>query len=244
MRYQWLSDPSFHIGHIPALTNESKYCLMVGNCCLSNKFSVTCFGEAQLRAENKGSLGYIGGSNNTYWDEDYWWGVGFEAISSHPVYNPDHLGAYDVTFHDNGEALENWFVTQGQMFVGGNLAVEQSSAGTSSKTYYWEIYTLMGDPSLMVYMGIPPEMTASYPGVLMAGMTSVDITTESYAYIGLSNYGDTYITSACADSSGNATLTFDALSDPGYIGIVITKQNFKPHIDSIQVIPAVGPYLI
>jgi len=235
------SDPSFKISDIANLENESKYCLMVGNCCLSNKFSVTCFGEEQLRAEDKGSLGYIGGSNNTYWDEDYWWGVGLEAISANPVYNPDHLGAYDVTFHDNGEALQDWYVTQGQMFVGGNMAVEQS--GSSAKTYYWEIYHLMGDPSLMVYMSVPPEMTAIYPDVLMIGATSVDITTEPYAYIGLSKDDDTFVAAACTDSTGAATLTFDALMDPEYIGIVITMQNFKPHIDSIQIIPATGPYL-
>ena len=86
-------------------------------------------------------------------------------------------------------------------------------------------------------------MTAIYPDALMIGTATVDISTEPYAYIGLSNNGDTYIASTCADSLGAATLTFSALSDPGYIGIVITKQNFKPHIDSIQVIPAAGPYL-
>ena len=237
------SNPSFKISDISNLQNENMYCLMVGNCCLSNKFSVNCFGEELLRAENKGALGYIGGTNNTMWNEDFWWAVGFEAISTNPPYNPNHLGAYDVTFHDHGEALEDWFITQGQMFVGGNLAVEQSSTSTSTKTYYWEIYHLMGDPSLMVYMGIPPELTTVYPNELLVGSTSVDITTEPYAYIGLSKDGDTYISSACADSSGDATLTFDALTDPGYVGVVITKQNFKPHIDSIQIIPAVGPYV-
>ena len=46
-------------------------------CCQSNKFDEpTCFGEKLLRANNKGAVGYIGGSNNTYWDEDYWWAVG------------------------------------------------------------------------------------------------------------------------------------------------------------------------
>ena len=46
-----------------------------------------CFGEALLRAEDKGAIGYIGGSNNTYWDEDFWWGVGSGNITSNPSYN-------------------------------------------------------------------------------------------------------------------------------------------------------------
>ncbi len=238
---QGWADPSFTISHISNLQNDQKYCLMVGNCCLSNRFNANCFGEAVLRAANKGALGYIGGTNNTYWDEDYWWGVGFEAVSANPIYNPDHLGAYDVTFHDHGEDISDWFVTQGQMVIGGNLAVQQSNSGM--KTYYWEIYTLMGDPSLMIYMSIPPAISATYPDVLLVGSTSFDITTEPYAYIGLSMDGDTFVAAACADDAGDATLTFDAQMTPGYLGIVITKQNFKPLIDSIQIIPATGPYL-
>lgn len=239
---QGWADPSFKISDIPNLQNNHKYCLMVGNCCLSNRFNTNCFGEEQLRAAGKGALGYIGGSNNTYWDEDYWWGVGFQAVSSTgPSYNSDHLGAYDVTFHDHGEAIDDWFVTQGQMVVGGNLAVQQSNSGM--KTYYWEIYHLMGDPSLMVYMSIPPQLTATYMDPILVGTTTLNITTEPYAYIGLSENGNTLVSCACADAAGAATLTFAAQTNPGYLGLVITKQNFKPLIDSIQVIPATGPYL-
>ncbi|MFH1936895.1 MAG: C25 family cysteine peptidase, partial [Bacteroidota bacterium] len=235
-------NPSFYISHIPNLQNNQKYCLMVGNCCLSNRFNTTCFGEEVLRASGKGALGYIGGTNNTYWDEDYWWGVGFKSVSTNPPYNPNRLGAYDVTFHDHGEAMDDWYVTQGQMVVGGNLAVQQSGSGL--KTYYWEIYHLMGDPSLMIYMSIPPPITAAYQDPILIGTISVDITTEPYAYIGLSKDGDTFVAAACADSAGAATLTFDTLNNPGYLGIVITKQNFKPLIDSIQIIQVTGPYLI
>ena len=61
---------------------------MIGNCCQSNAFDVSvCFGEALLRENNKGAVGYIGGSNNTYWDEDYWWAVGNTSnITSNPNY--------------------------------------------------------------------------------------------------------------------------------------------------------------
>jgi hypothetical protein len=85
------ANPSFLTSHISALENAHKYCLMVGNCCSSLEFQTTCFGEEVLRAVDKGALGYIGGSNSTYWDEDYWWGVGYEAISANPVYNAGNL---------------------------------------------------------------------------------------------------------------------------------------------------------
>ncbi|MFW5705849.1 MAG: C25 family cysteine peptidase, partial [Bacteroidota bacterium] len=137
------ADPSFVISDVSGLTNAHKYPLMVGNCCSSLEFQTTCFGEEVLRASLKGAIGYIGGSNSTYWDEDYWWGVGFEAVTANPSYNPENLGAYDRTFHDqSGIGIEDWYIAQGMMSVAGNFAVTQS--GTSREEYYWEIYHLMG----------------------------------------------------------------------------------------------------
>jgi uncharacterized cupredoxin-like copper-binding protein len=235
------ADPSFVISDIANLTNAHKYCLMVGNCCLSCKFDVSSFAEEQLRAADKGSVGYIGGSNNTYWDEDYWWGCGFKSVVLHPAYDPAHIGAYDGTFHDHGEPVSEWFITQGQMVVCGNYAVEESNSGL--KQYYWEIYHLMGDPSLMIYYSVPPALAATYQTPLMIGMTTLTVNTEPYAYIALS-MGGTLLDARLADASGNAVLTFAPLSTPGYADIVITKQNRQPHIGTIQVIPASGPYIV
>jgi hypothetical protein len=235
------ANPSFLISDISSLTNAHKYCLMVGNCCLSCKFDVNSFAEEQLRAVNKGSVGYIGGSNNTYWDEDYWWGCGFKTVVLHPAYDPTHTGAYDGTFHDHGEPTADWFVTQGQMVVCGDYAVEESNS--SMKQYYWEIYHLMGDPSLMIYYSVPTAITASYQSPLMIGMTSLSVNTVPYAYIALSMNG-TLLDAKIADAAGAATLNFTALNMPGNADIVITKQNKQPYINTIQVIPASGPYVI
>ncbi|RKX24321.1 MAG: hypothetical protein DRP45_08490, partial [Candidatus Zixiibacteriota bacterium] len=69
--------PSFTTGDLPGLTNYNMYLLGIGNCCSPNEFNTgTCFGEAFLRLEDKGGIGYIGSTASTYWDEDYWWGVG------------------------------------------------------------------------------------------------------------------------------------------------------------------------
>lgn len=235
------ADPGFTIADIPSLNNAHKYCLMVGNCCLSAKFDVNSFAEEQLRAVDKGSLGYIGGTNSTYWDEDYWWGVGFKTVALHPPYNAAHIGAYDGAFHDHGEPTSDWFITQGQMVVCGNYAVEESGSGM--KTYYWEIYHLMGDPSLMIYFSEPQALSATYQNTLMIGMTSLTVNTEAHATVALSN-GGVLIAAALADATGLVNLNFPALSAPGNLDIVITRQNRQPHIGIIQVIPAEGPYVV
>ena len=80
-----------------------------------------------LRAEDKGAVGYIGGSNNTYWDEDYWWAVGSTSnITANPTYAGTGLAIYDRWIHENGESQSDWFFTQGQVIHSGNLAVTQA----------------------------------------------------------------------------------------------------------------------
>ena len=147
-------NPSFETSDIANLSNEHKYGLWVGNCCLSCKFEVAeCFCEAALRASKKGAVGYIGASDNTYWDEDFFWSVGFKTVSLNPPYSANNLGAYDRMFHTHGESSDKWCNTQGQLVIGGNLAVQQSTS--LRKLYYWEIYHLMGDPSLTITLHKP-----------------------------------------------------------------------------------------
>jgi hypothetical protein len=236
------ADPHFGISDITPLQNNHKYCLMVGNCCKTSNYGTTCFAEEVVRAANKGALGYIGCSDYSYWDEDYWWACGYKAVTTSPVYNFQHLGSYDVTFHDHGETPSEWFVTLGQMVVGGNLAVEESSSGI--KQYYWETYCLMGDPSLSIYYSVPGPVAAAYPAATIVGTSGLTVTTEPYAYVALALHDTTLLAAQCADTSGIVNLTFSPLTSPDSLSVVITKQNRKPHLGYIQVVPATGPYMV
>ncbi len=238
------SSPGFSVNDIPGLNNAHKYPLMVGNCCVTNKYDEpACFGEALLRADGKGALGYIGGSNNTYWDEDYYWGVGYKSgIPLHPTYSATTLGAYDRTFHDHNELFGNWYVTMGQMVNAGNLAVSQS--GSSLYSYYWEIYHLMGDPSLMVYFSQPDPMTVSYSSLMPLGSATFNITTNApYCYAAISMGGVLY-GAALADSLGNVVLNLNPISTPGNADVVVTCQNKQPYIGTLVVASPSGPYVL
>lgn len=241
------ADPSFSVSDVASLNNNHKYPLMIGNCCQTNKFDdPVCFGEALLRADGKGALGYIGGSNNTYWDEDYFWGVGYRSFSNYPpqhaTYSASNLGAYDRTFHSHGEPFGSWFQTQGQMVVAGNLAVQQS--GNSSANYYWEIYHLMGDPSLMVYYSEPPAMTVTYNSLMPLGATSFQITTNApYCYAAISMNGILH-GAALADSLGNISVNLTPITVPGTADVVITCQNRQPYIGTVIVASPSGPYVL
>jgi len=236
----WYS-PSFTIPNINSLQNAGKYPLVVGNCCLTNHFNTTtCFGEAWLRAENKGAIGYIGGTNSTYWDEDYWWGVGAGSVTANPTYAATGLGSYDCMFHDHNEAAADWYTTAGGMIMAGNLAVVE---GNGSINYYWEIYSLMGDPSLIPYMGVPSENDADWPEQIFIGLTEVTISAEPYSCVALSMDGELYGT-GIVDDSGEVTLTIPPFTVPGDAQLVITAQNRIPIITTIPVIPNEGVYLV
>ena len=214
---------------------------MIGNCCQSNKFDVNvCFGEALLRAADKGAVGYIGGSNNTYWNEDFWWAVGNGSISANPTYAGTELGVYDCLMHENGEQQSDWFITQGQMIHAGNLAVTQAGG---SEQYYWEIYHVMGDPSLMPYIGVPASLIVSHNSATPLGTSSFIVTTEENAYVAASMNG-VLIDAQLADVSGVVNLDLSSISNPGTLDIVITKQFRQPYQGIVQIISPTGPYVI
>ena len=242
------ANPSFDTSDVSSLTNNEKYGLWIGNCCLSVKFEESeCFGEAALRKANGGAIGDIGGSNSTYWDEDYWWGVGFTGnIVAQPTYADTGRGAYDGLWHTEAnevDDLASWFTAQGQVTVCGNLAVEASTS--PRKQYYWEIYHLMGDPTITNYIGTPQALTVTpSPGALMLGMSELNVASAPYTYVALSQDG-VLIAAAVSDASGNANLTFesDALAI-GTADLVVTGQNKIPHIGTIAISPADEPYVV
>ncbi|MCF8219409.1 MAG: T9SS type A sorting domain-containing protein [Bacteroidales bacterium] len=236
------SDPQLYIGDLSDVQNHGKYGLMVGNACLTNKFDdPTSFGEAVLRLDNRGAIGYIGGSNNTLWDEDFYWSVGVTGnINANPDYQSTGEASYDKLFHTQGQPYSQWHTTQAQMMFAGNLSVEASTS--TNKEYYWEIYHLMGDPSLMPYLGVPDLPTASYPNALPIGVSQMQIDTDPYASVALS-IDDSLIDAATSDQSGSAQLNFLPLTDTGTAMIVITSQNHQPYIDSLQIISPNGPYI-
>jgi hypothetical protein len=224
---EWV-DPKFSSSNVSTLQNNHKYPLMVGNCCLSNSYQLTSFGETLLRASGKGAIGYIGASNVSYWDEDYYFGVGYRGTinATASAYSASALGSYDRAFHDHGEAFGEWYTTMGQMLDAGRLAVEQS--GSNLKGYYWEEYNLMGDPSLMIYFGVPSKMTVT---ATLTSLTTVEIKADPYSYAAVSQNG-ILLGAALADASGLATVT---ISSPlsATADVVVTRQNRQPYVGTI-----------
>jgi len=232
------ADPAFDNNDVNSMSNDNMYPTMVGNCCLTNAFdSGTCFGEALLRKANGGAIGYIGGSDVTYWDEDYWWGVGSGNINVNPNFNQTGPGAYDGMFHENNE--ENWAVVNSAIIMVGNLAVAEANG---MDDYYWEIYHLMGDPSLSTYLGVPVENNVSYSPMLPIGAEAIEIQADPFSYVGLTQNGE-LISSGLVEESGFLVLVFDPINDAGVLDITITGQNTQPFFGEIIVSSPDGAFV-
>lgn len=237
------ADPTFTIANVNSLQNTNKYPVVVGNCCITNAFQMgVCFGEAWLRAENKGAVIYIGGTNNTYWDEDYYWGVGYKppVVSTGSPFVPGRTGMYDAVFHEHSEPVEDWGTNVGAAMFMGNMAVVMSNS--TRINYYWEIYSIMGDPSLIPYIGIPAQNAAVVPPTLFLGVSTLDIVADPYSYVAVS-MNNVLHGVGVVGPNGMLSMSITPFTEPGNAQIVITRSRRKPLIANIQVVPNVGPYV-
>ncbi|MDR0438583.1 MAG: C25 family cysteine peptidase, partial [Bacteroidales bacterium] len=231
--------------HIPNFTNENKYPLMIGNCCLSAKFEVANnVGTELVRAQRKGAVTYIGGSNNTYWYEDLQWALG--TMTSAQTQNPENItitntgwGVYDRQWHTQGQPRTDWAYTTSEIIFWGNMAVELGSATSpaTKKLYYWEIYHVLGDPSYIQTVTTPQTLTVTHLDAITTSDLEFEIQTVPYAYVGFTMDGE-LIGGGMTDASGQFTLTFDDPLELGDAKLVITAKGYIPYITTVAVIPS------
>ncbi|MBR1644990.1 MAG: T9SS type A sorting domain-containing protein [Bacteroidales bacterium] len=226
------AQPRMSVPDVARMTNNDRPGVMIGNCCLSNKFDVwTCYGEALLRQTgNAGAVAYIGASDNTYWDEDFYWAVGLRSIvqnTSNFDYDSERKGMLDRLFHTHGEPQEDWYTTTGAMIYAGNMAVESSTS--TLKRYYWEVYHVMGDPSLMPWLGeadvLQPQLQSVADGNSQVG--SLQVKAVPGAYVALT-HDEELLAAAFAGSDSVALLVSSALAQYDSLQVAVSGQGFQP----------------
>jgi hypothetical protein len=213
------------------LHNRNMYPFIISNACQTAKFDdPNSFGNRLVLEKNRGAIGFIGCSNDSYWDEDYFWAVGLGRITEDPVYDEKGPGIYDRLFHTHNELPSDWFYTLGQVNYAGNLSV---SSGTSPrKKYYWETYNIIGDPSIIPIIGTPQSFSISVPDTLPNGIRSYTLQSEPFCYVAVS-HSDTLWDASFAGKSGSVTLHFPDTSNDSCL-VVITGQNRVPIIKTVH----------
>ena len=212
--------------------NTNMYPFVISNACRTAAFNDTAsLGSKMLTTNLKGAIGFIGCTNDSYWDEDFYWAVGAGIPNDNPKYNETGLGAYDRLFHTHGELPSEWYTTMGQVNYAGNLSV---SASTSTrKKYYWETYTLLGDPSVTPVVGAPLPFNVTLPDTLPNGMTTFPFNSEPFSYVAVSHF-NTLWDATFAGPSGSVILNMPGITNDSCL-VVITGQNRKPLIKTIRI---------
>ncbi len=237
------ADPSFTVSNVSSLTNTNKYFWAMGNCCLAADwgYSGTCFAEAMLRAQNKGAWGYIGSCPSTYWYEDYYFGVGATTVFSQmPTQAQTTDGVYESMFDDDE------FNTLNSVPFFGNVAVTYSHAGSYQSSvndqYYWEAYHTLGDGSVMPYHKNPVANNVSHAPTLGIGMTTFTVNADAGSYVAITKNNE-ILGVAQVGSTGSVDVPITPVTTTGEVMIVVTRNQRKPYIQTIQVVAMDGPYL-
>jgi len=230
---EW-TQPNFTNSNVNQLTNADKYFLAMGNCCLSGNYGYgqPCFGEAMIRATNKGAYSYIGSCPYTYWYEDYYFGVGAtNTFSNTPNINNTATGVYDAVW------MDDTYNTVSSMTFLGNIAVCYAYAGnyqtSINATYYWQAYHVLGDGSIMPYRVNPTANTVSHATTFPAGATSFTVNAEAGSYVGISQ-NNTLLGAALVPAAGSVNVPVTPVTS-GEVMIVVTKPQRQPYMQTISV---------
>ena len=231
-------NPFITYDDINSLTENNIAGFWIANCCLTSKYHASNnFAEAAIRKKNGGAAGYIGAANETIWEFDFMWLIGNSFTSNISAnYNDSKSGVADALYHTltNEQNIDNQYITAAQILNRGNLAVTES--GCISYKYYWEVFNLMGDPSMVVHYKKPTTNNVQYyPQNLVIGNKMLTIETVPFALCAISQNGK-LIASAYSDKDGTAMLNFNAESlTEGEATLVITAQNKITYIEQIPI---------
>ena len=235
--------PEFNVNNVNQLTNEHKYFLAVGNCCQSGDWGYgTCFGEAMVRAENKGAYAYIGSCPNTTWYNDYYFGVGAtnRYDGTMPTYEETTMGMYDAAWVDDA-----YNTVCSYMFIGnlaGNAAQALGYQMHSATLYYWQAYHVLGDGSVMPFRVQPTENNVSHMPTLPIGMDFFTISADPGSYAAITKDGVLYGAGLIGDS-GTADIAIQPITSGGDVTICVTHPQRIPYLNTIPAAAMEGAYI-
>lgn len=238
------SDPSFSVADVNALTNVDKYFWAMGNCCLAADwgYNSTSFGEAMIRADQKGAWGYIGSCPITYWWEDYYFGVGATThTGSMPTMEQTTMGNYDAFW------MEDTYNTLASVPFSGNLAVAYSHAEggyehAASTRYYFEAYHTLGDGSVMPYKTEPTDNDVTHLPTLPIGMDYYTVSAAPGSYVGISQAGTLY-GAGMIDETGETDIPLEPITAGGDVTIVVTHPEHVPYIATVPAAAMEGAFV-
>ena len=240
------SSPSFTNANADALTNADKYFFAVGNCCLAanwgNSNYTPCLGENLIRSAEKGAVCYIGSVVETYWFEDYYFGVGAHDPEPATVQTVESTmtGMYDALFDDTE------FNSMSSIIYIGNAAVTYAHAAgyeySVDDEYYWRAYQCLGDGSVMPYMTQPSINQVSHDLTLGIGVNTFTVNADAGSYVSITRDNE-ILGVAQVGPEGTANVPITPVTTSGDVLVTVTRSQRQPYIQTIQAVPLEEAYI-
>ncbi len=242
--YSW-GDPELTIAGVNNLTNEHKYFLAMGNCCIAADWGLsnTCFGEAMIRAEKKAAYAYIGACPSTYWLNDYYFAVGAtrHADGTMPTFEETSTGCYDAIWNDDA------YNTVAAIPFIGNLACNYADANGIelhvNTLYCWQAYHTLGDGSIMPFRVKPTANQVSHMNIVPIGLPTYEVSADAGSYVAISKDGELRGV-GLVDESGSVVINLNPITSGGDVTICVTHPQRIPVIEQVPAAALDGAYVV
>jgi hypothetical protein len=207
----WDDGPRFTATDVNNLTNEEMLPLVHSYSCLTGLYSSSCFGETWINASGKGALVFWGSSATSYWDQD-------DVLEK---------GAFEACF---GEGY-TWACGISHRAL---YHLYQHYSGGGSTHRYFEMYNILGDPSVDIWTDVPATFDVSHAAEVPVGATSFDVTVNvsggdpvEYALVHVEKADDGVTEASYTDAAGFISIPLTPpIASPGTLDVTVTKHDF------------------
>jgi hypothetical protein len=186
----WADGPPFSQSDVNGLTNANMYACVYSFACLTGNYTVSeCFMETWVRVANKGAAVATGSTVTSYWTED-------DVLQKR---------LFDAIFDPNQPEVPKQV---GPILIEAKMRyLAQMGSGSTTRRYF-EMYNIMGDPSLSLAGATPPHGMGVTPanGLSAQGQVGGPFTPNSITFT-IENFNDTPITYQVTNMANWLTVT-------------------------------------
>jgi len=219
---------NYNISHVDQLTNVGKLPFIWSVACDNGRFTNgTCFAEVWLRATDN-ATGEPTGAIATMmsWISQPW---------VPPMTGQDEMVTILVEQRDHIKR------TMGGVSINGSMKMIDNHGALGRSTH--DTWILFGDPSLTLRTSAPTPITVSHMPVAFLGFNEFTVNADAEGAV-VSLTIDNEILGTGYIDNGSATISFPTLNQPGEMTIAVFAYNRVTYITTIEIIPAVGPFVV
>ncbi len=241
--YNGWNKPWFVTEDIPSLGNGDKLPVMFSINCRTGWFDgetdldspdyliTDCLGEALLKAQGKGVVGFIGSTRISYsgYNDELCKGF-YDAIWDD--FDPGYCGTQIGSPTDRLGAILNYgkFWMFDKYVLTGGAGYPSKWAPTPEVTRVeFEDFHVLGDPALRIWTGVPQPLAVSHPCFYQIGPSSITINAGvPDALVCLWKESEDYHEIQYTDANGEATFN-TSFSTYDELKVTVTKHNNIPY---------------